>query len=61
MLSNDIYIHFALEKETGKIVISKEHAETLHSILNPLEGRGGIAPSKMAITAFNAYLKRRSP
>ena len=29
-LSNDIYIHFALEKE---IIILKKHAETLHSIL----------------------------
>ena len=26
-LSSDIYIYFALEKETGKIVIFKKHAE----------------------------------
>ena len=32
-LSNDIYIYFALEKEIGKIIILKKHAETLHSIL----------------------------
>ena len=32
-LFNDIYIHFALEKEIGKIVILKEHAETLCSVL----------------------------
>ena len=28
-----MYIHFALEKEIGKNVILKKHAETLHSIL----------------------------
>ena len=33
-LFNDIYIHFALEKEIGKIIILKKHPETLHSILN---------------------------
>ena len=32
-LSNDIYIHFALEKEIGNSVILKNHAETLRSIL----------------------------
>ena len=32
-LFNDIYIHSALEKEIGKIVILKEHAETLCSVL----------------------------
>ena len=32
-LFNDICIHFALEKEIGKIVILKEHAETLCSVL----------------------------
>ena len=31
--SNDIYIYFALEKEIGKIVVLKKHAETLCSIL----------------------------
>ena len=33
-LSNNIYIHFALEKEVEKIVVLKKHAETLRSILN---------------------------
>ena len=32
-LSNDIYIHFPLENEIGKIAILKTHAETLCSIL----------------------------
>ena len=32
-ISNDIYIHFALEKKIGKIVILKKQAETLRSIL----------------------------
>ena len=27
-ISNDIYIHFALEKEIGKIIILKKPAET---------------------------------
>ena len=35
-VSKDIYIHFSLEKEIGKIVILKKHAETLHSILKIL-------------------------
>ena len=35
MLSNDVFIHFELEKEIGKILILKKHAERLHSILNP--------------------------
>ena len=30
-----IFIHFELEKEIGKILILKKHAETLCSILNP--------------------------
>ena len=29
-----MYIHFALEKQIGKIVFLKKHAETLRSILN---------------------------
>ena len=33
-LSNDIYIHFALGKEIGKIAVLKRHAETPNSILN---------------------------
>ena len=32
-LSNGIYIHFALEKEIGKIAILKKHTETLRPIL----------------------------
>ena len=32
-LSNDIYIHFPLENEIGKIAILKKYAETLRSIL----------------------------
>ena len=32
-LCSDIYIHFALEKEIGKIVILKKDAEMLRSIL----------------------------
>ena len=28
-LSNDAYVHFALEKEIEKIVILKKHEETL--------------------------------
>ena len=35
-VSNDICIHFSLEKEIGEIVILKKHAETLHSILKIL-------------------------
>ena len=35
-VSNNIYIHFSLEKGIGKIVILKKHAETLHSILKIL-------------------------
>ena len=31
-LSNDIYIHFALEKEKAKIAILKKHTETLRSM-----------------------------
>ena len=30
---NDIYIHFALEKEKGNVAVFKKHAETLRSIL----------------------------
>ena len=33
-LSNNIDIHFALEKEIEKIVVLKKHAETLRCILN---------------------------
>ena len=29
-----IYIHFALEKETGKVAILRKHVETLCYILN---------------------------
>ena len=32
-LSNDIYIHFALEREIWKTVVLNKHAETLRSIL----------------------------
>ena len=32
-LSNDIHIHFVLEKEIVKITILKKHTETLCSIL----------------------------
>ena len=32
-LSNDIHIHFVLEKGIGKIAILKKHTETLRSIL----------------------------
>ena len=31
--SNDIYVHFTLEKEIGNSVILENHAETLRSIL----------------------------
>ena len=34
-----MYIYFALEKEIGKILILKKHADTLLSILNPIEKR----------------------
>ena len=34
VISNDIYIYFAAEKELGKILILKKHADTLRSILN---------------------------
>ena len=34
MLSNDIFIHFEFEKEIGKILILKKHAETLRSVFN---------------------------
>ena len=34
MLSNNIYIHFALEKEIGEFAILKKHVKTLHYILN---------------------------
>ena len=34
MLSNNMYIHFALEKEIGEIAILKKHVKTLHYILN---------------------------
>ena len=30
---NDIHVHFALEKEIGKIAVLKMHPETLRSIL----------------------------
>ena len=33
-LSNDIFLHFALEKEIGKIVILKKHEETLKQELH---------------------------
>ena len=33
MLSNDIHIYFALEKEIEKIAILKKHTETLRTIL----------------------------
>ena len=36
---NDIYIHFALGKELGKIVILKKHAETLCFIINLMTQR----------------------
>ena len=36
MKSNDIHIHFTLEKEIGITVILKKHAETLSSIFNEI-------------------------
>ena len=35
-LSSGIHIHFALEKEIGKIAILKKHTEILRSILKCL-------------------------
>ena len=33
-LSSDVYIHFAIDEEIGKIAVLKKQAETLPSILN---------------------------